>query len=210
MTETQWTSGADPGLMLEFLKNQASDRKLRLFAAACCRCSTKHMMDESNRRVVDIAERYAEGSLTLDDLAAAQSTTGCWFSYVAAPHGYQAASRVVSCLSEDEGIAAAQAEGLSQFGSRNFLAIHKALADLLRECFGNPYRSLYLDSSWLTPNVLRLAQAIYDERTFERMPALADALEEAGCFDSDKLSHCRGPGPHVRGCWLLDIILGKN
>jgi hypothetical protein len=119
-------------------------------------------------------------------------------------------SRVVSCLSEEEAIAAAQAAGLSQFGSGNFSVIHQALAELLRESFGNPYGSLYLDPSWLTPNVLHLAQAIYNERTFERLPELADALEKARCFDLDKLSHCRGPGPHVRGCWLVDLILGKD
>jgi hypothetical protein len=147
--------------------------------------------------------------LTADDLAVAGNAIGSWINLVAAPHAYQAASGVIRSLSEEEGIAVAQAAGLGQFGSRNFSAIHQALADLVRESFGNPFCSLYLDPSWLTPKVLHLAQAIYNERTFERLPTLAEALEEAGCFDLDKLSHCRGPGPHVRGCWLVDLILGK-
>lgn len=61
-----------------------------------------------------------------------------------------------------------------------------------------------------TPKVKTLAQAIYDDRTFDRMPELADALAEAGCTNQDLLRHCRGPGPHVRGCWVVDLVLGKE
>jgi hypothetical protein len=58
--------------------------------------------------------------------------------------------------------------------------------------------------------VVKLAQAVYDERAYDRLPVLADALEDAGCHDADILTHCRGPGPHVRGCWLIDLLLGKE
>jgi hypothetical protein len=61
----------------------------------------------------------------------------------------------------------------------------------------------------LTPTVTALAEAIYADRAFDRMPVLADALEEAGCSDDQILSHCRGEGPHVRGCWVVDLVLGK-
>jgi hypothetical protein len=83
---------------------------------------------------------------------------------------------------------------------------------LIRDIFGNPFRAVSLVPSWLIWNeatVAKLAQAIYDERAFERLPVLADALEEAGCTDAEILAHCRGPGPHVRGCWALDLLLGK-
>jgi hypothetical protein len=87
-------------------------------------------------------------------------------------------------------------------------------ADLLRDIFGNPFRSRpAINQSWLAwgdGTVPKLARAIYDERRFEELPVLADALEEAGCTDSDILSHCRGPGPHVRGCWVIDLLLGKE
>src|SRR5262249_8908331 len=81
---------------------------------------------------------------------------------------------------------------------------------LLHCIFGNPFRPVTLDPFWLTSNVVALAQAIYDERAFERMPILGDALEDAGCDDDDLLAHCRGAGPHVRGCWVVDLLLGKE
>jgi len=85
------------------------------------------------------------------------------------------------------------------------------LADLVRDIFGNPFRPINLDSSWLTSDVLSLARGIYDERAFDRMSILADALQDAGCTNEDILSHCRDANQiHVRGCWVVDLLLGKT
>ena len=84
---------------------------------------------------------------------------------------------------------------------------------LLRDVFGNPFRLLSVQRHWLTWNdrtIPKLAQTIYDDRRFDLLPILADALEEAGCDNADILAHCRGPGPHVRGCWVVDLLLGKT
>jgi hypothetical protein len=78
----------------------------------------------------------------------------------------------------------------------------------LRCVFGNPFRPITLHFM-PTARVVRLAQLIYDQHHFGDMPVLADALEEAGCTDEAILSHCRGRGPHVRGCWVVDLLLGK-
>jgi hypothetical protein len=104
-------------------------------------------------------------------------------------------------------------------------------ADVLREVFGNPFRIVNsdpawrfstviandisfhvvnFDPAWLTPTVVALATGIYANRAFDRMPILADALEEAGCENADVLLHCRQPGEHVRGCWVVDLVLGKE
>jgi hypothetical protein len=83
-------------------------------------------------------------------------------------------------------------------------------ARLLRELFGNAFRPAAVDSSWLTPSVVQLAKAIYNEKTFDLMPVLADALEDAGCTNQDLLRHCRQQEQHIRGCWLVDVILGKK
>jgi len=93
-------------------------------------------------------------------------------------------------------------------------AEERVQTDLLRCIFGPlPFHPAYLDPSWLAWNdgtVPRVAQAIYDDTAFERLPVLADALEDAGCTDAEILGHCRGPGPHVQGCWVVDLLLGKE
>jgi len=85
-----------------------------------------------------------------------------------------------------------------------------AQAALLRDIFGNPFRPVAVDPAWLIPTVTFLARMIYEERSFDQMPDLADALEAAGCANEEILAHCRGPGEHVRGCWVVDLILGKE
>jgi hypothetical protein len=93
-----------------------------------------------------------------------------------------------------------------------------AQAWLLRDVFGNPFRPVSFDPSWRTSTVTTLAQTMYDSRDFSAMPILADALQEvpsarrkgfAGCDNSDILNHCRGPGPHTRGCWVVDLVLAR-
>ena len=80
---------------------------------------------------------------------------------------------------------------------------------IILDIFGNPFRPPEPDPRWLTGNVVDLARAIYAEKAFERMPILADALMDAGCNDEQLLEHCRSAGPHVRGCWALDLTLGE-
>jgi hypothetical protein len=88
---------------------------------------------------------------------------------------------------------------------------HEArLSRLLRECFGNPFRPVAIDPTWRTPAVVALAAAVYDERRFEELPILADALEEAGCGSADLLTHLRAGGEHALGCWAVDAVLGKS
>ena len=78
------------------------------------------------------------------------------------------------------------------------------------ECVREDRHSVALDPAWLTSDVAALAGGIYEERAFDRMPILADALQDAGCASDDVLAHCRGDGPHVRGCWVVDLLLGKG
>ena len=87
--------------------------------------------------------------------------------------------------------------------------LYAALAALLRDVVGNPFRPVSVDTSWLTSAVVSLAQSIYDDRAFERLPMLADALEEAGCTNAEVLGHCRQPGTHARGCWVVDGVLDR-
>jgi hypothetical protein len=93
------------------------------------------------------------------------------------------------------------------------LADKGTVCHFIREVFCNPVRTLTVDPAWLTWGdgiVVRLARAAYDERRFDDLPILADALEDAGCADAELLGHLRGPGPHVRGCWAVTLLLGKE
>jgi hypothetical protein len=101
------------------------------------------------------------------------------------------------------------------FAARN--AEGAAQAALLRDIAGNPFRLVTLSPAWKTPQVVALAQAAYDQREIPsgtldpvRLAVLADALEEAGCTDPELLGHLRSPCPHVRGCWVVDLLLGKS
>jgi hypothetical protein len=89
------------------------------------------------------------------------------------------------------------------------MAEQSSQASLLRCVVGNPFRLVALDPSWLTSTVVQLAAGIYEERAFDRLPILADALQDAGCEEEQVLAHCRGDGPHVRGCWVVDLLTGR-
>lgn len=88
--------------------------------------------------------------------------------------------------------------------------VRKTLANIIRDIFGNPFRPVVFDSSWLTSDVLALARQMYESRDFSAMPILADALQDAGCDNEDILNHCRQPGEHVRGCWVVDLLTGRK
>jgi hypothetical protein len=79
-----------------------------------------------------------------------------------------------------------------------------------RDIFGNPFRPVVFEPAWRTSTAVALAQQMYDSRDFGIMPILGDALQDAGCDNDNVLDHCRGPGPHVRGCWVVDLVLGKQ
>ena len=89
-------------------------------------------------------------------------------------------------------------------------AAKSAQLALLRCAVGNPFRPVAIDPQWLTSTVVALAEGIYADRAFDRLPILADALQDAGCGNEDVLTHCRDAGPHARGCWVVDLLLGKT
>jgi hypothetical protein len=124
------------------------------------------------------------------------------FAHRAAVEGSKSAAQVAAR-------SASERANLLEFG-RTYGAERRAQADHLRDIMGNPFRRVKVDPSWLTPNVIMLARAAYVERAFDRMPILGDALEEAGCTDTAIPAHCRESVEHVRGCWVVDALLGKS
>lgn len=208
-------------------------RKLRLWAVACCRRIEHLLTDPRSRAGLDAIERYCDGNLKRDELreainAAAKVT---WDMEAAGAPGSEqnAATAVCTALDDvqdeftdtreaaDWAVNARSAEVPDEPATSydRYIAARaaeqRAQADLVREVFGNPFRPVALDPAWLTSDVRALAHAIYAERAWDRMPILADALQEAGCDSADALAHCRDPGAaHVRGCRVVDLLLGKG
>jgi hypothetical protein len=198
MTESEWLACANPEKMLEFLKAKVSDRKLRLFAVACCRLVWHRVDDWGSLTAVESAERYADGQIRFEEMTAAASEA--W---------HELAQK--ACLSE-----AGRAASTAAFyaGGWAMPAPERVKqAAVLRDIVGNPFHPIALATAWKQWQgglVVALAQSIYEERAFDHLPILADALEEAGCDNPEILGHLRGPGPHTRGCWAVDIILGRE
>jgi hypothetical protein len=199
MTEQEWLGCADPTPMLDFLRVGAAERKLRLFAAACCRRVWHRLADEPSRRAVLVAERHADGHAGPDELQAAHGTArGPARSAAETSHGY--------ALWVAKGAAWGAATEVREAGA----AEPAAQAALLRDLLGNPFRQARIAPGLRTPGVVALARDVYDRRAFERMPELAGLLAAAGCADAAVLGHCRPGGEHARGCWLVDALLGRQ
>ncbi len=128
-----------------------------------------------------------------------------WLKTHAGVRMYHLVSRRLSDRKEQLITTTVQPDGLKKDGLRPGV-----LAKCLREQLGNPFRPYRCEPEWRTETVLALASAIEAEHAFDRMPILADALEEAGCDEQPMLDHLRGPGPHSRGCWVLDLILDRE
>src|SRR5262245_29253132 len=216
---TKWTTSNDPLWMLEFLQGKVSNRKLKLFAVACCRRSRDFNTDMGYRNVVDLEEKEADGFAIADDFRIAVEPdvpSGNNFDVQLVPsvllsNSLEAAKDAVTEAVESAAWNIAYSSGFWHSIRDNEQA---TLATLLRDIVGNPLLPLLgIDSSWLAWNegtILKLARRIYDERAFDDLPILADALEDAGCDNADILAHCRGPGPHVCGCWVVDLLLAKE
>jgi hypothetical protein len=201
MTEAEWLACADPQPMLEFLRGKASDRKLRLFAVACVQRYSN--VDGIMRQLVRVSELYADGITTWNELASVRKMTK--------ELQYQAMQRKVGMGAGAVRHAAAVARPAALAAAQGVLlaVVPEVAVAAIREVV-NPFRPITIAPSWLTSTATALAEAIYTDRAFDRLPILADALEEAGCTDAEILAHCRAPGPHMRGCWVIDLLLGKE
>lgn len=212
MTETEWLAGAtDPGEMLEFLRGRASDRKLRLLSVACWQ-----LLDGGHgREAIEAAERYADGLGTKAALKRARqgvramrhglptdggAADGAWGAYWLAE---VAASEKAFAKLGDE---------FQRLFALGLLKLRVAEPDPLRgvvlEIFGNPFRPISLDPSRWGSGAVALARSIYEERAFDRVHELVEALRP-DAEAADMMAHLGEPGVHARGCWALDLILGR-
>jgi hypothetical protein len=201
MTEQEWLECADPQPMLDFLRGKVSDRKLRLFGLAVGR----HIANPGPGTVVawDATEQFSDNQMDWRAMQRVWWSVGGIQPLLTQLTDPRRAAEAVSLAIEGWQID----EQVTHGTARHQLQL---CCDLLHDVFGNPFRPVAVDPVWLTPTVISLATAIYDDRAFDHLPILADVLEDAGCTNADILQHCRQPGEHVRGCWVVDLVLGKK
>jgi hypothetical protein len=239
MTEQWWLTRADPNRMLKYLRaGGLSERKDILFGTACCR-RILHLVGTWGPRALEAVERFAEAPGDRPDLRAALSDvvfragkllTETSMAAERLPKGaegerpllqarHQAATAFIYFPNVRLNPVApyAWSAHVTQPGGASRRRESAAQAALLRDIAGNPFRPVAVSPAWQTPQVVALAQTAYEERALPsgeldpaRLAVLADALEDAGCTNRDILNHLRGPGPHVRGCWAVDLLLGKS
>jgi hypothetical protein len=228
MTEAEWLACEDPELLVIYIVNlegRVPSRKMRLFACACCRRLWRKIPDRPCKTAVEVAEHFADAKISRRSLAAiaAEAEQFRVSNYEDNSPLHRAAAGACSTVwpirnqteAFDVGTQASRwMRGIADEGEKQESLAH---CRWMREIFGNPFKPASIESGWLTPSVTALAQTAYDERLLPsgeldtaRLAVLSDALEDAGCTDADILGHLRDAGPHVRGCWVLDLLLGRK
>jgi hypothetical protein len=249
MNEAEWLASGAPGRMLEHLRAAGSPRKRRLFGCGCCRRIWGLLSDERSREAVRVAELFADGEASAEQLDAARRDAALAYRAVrqsvrdgdtfgagraGRPAGQKPAPRAGyrymafgtgACLCTTGADPYASPEGPDEPPVRDWQDAAEAalgagakwhgelgaICGLLRDVFGNPFRPAAVRPGWLTPGAVALAKRMYESRDFSALPTLADALRDAGCDSADVLNHCRdASAPHVRGCWVVDLVLGKG
>ena len=208
--------------MVDAVADDISPRRLRLLACAYCRLIW-HKLSWHKRQLVEAAEAFADRRLSEEEWAETQDDARAGVEDYGGSPGTQAAACVacdVSAVREYWKTLAAWVwevswlvvaeltkwdgpSGMFPPPSQGFAA----QAALARCALGNPFRPVEFNPQWRTDDTVRLARQMYESRDFTAMPILADALQEAGCDGEQILGHCRGEGPHVRGCWVVDLLL---
>jgi hypothetical protein len=231
MTEAEWLACEEPLPMVAHVcaqlgatRTKIGRRKLRLFSCACLRLVWDLLADPREREAVAVCERFAEGQATAAELEAARraafahalnqssfaTNTGFAINYAAGKSFTEnAVTRSIRSACVARCVGPRIKEGGVPTDSAEWRAAARAQADLLREVFGTSGHSTF-SPAWRTDNAVTLARQMYESRDFGAMPILADALQDAGCYNDDILTHCRDANqPHVRGCWVVDLVLGK-
>ncbi len=201
MTERQWLTVVDPEAMLTWASERVSDRKLRLYAIACCRRLAHHFDARYSAALAEAAALADETPPKPRRAGRTARTHDRDLLHALAEHD----AHTSAWLAAERSISIAAARGGMAWEERLFQA--SCLIDLL----GNPFRKVRFEASWRTETAVALAQQFYDRAEAASLPILADALEEAGCDEPAVLAHARDiHQPHVRGCWVVDLVLGKE
>jgi hypothetical protein len=209
MTEAEWLSGGDPERMMTHVRTRKlygpRRRRHLLLNVALCRHIWHLLIDERSRAHVESVERRADGRKPGGEPATGFAASDACFDLSPKDQRACYAANVASSSDKD---------GRGSFYFLGYVIEpderDRIAQSVLLDLYGNPFRPVTLDPALLTSTVTALARQMYETRDFSAMPILADALQDAGCENAEILDHCRGPGPHVRGCWVVDLVLGKE
>lgn len=238
MTEADWLAASEAGPMTSYLEVahrilqfKAGRRRARLLACAWCRPLLAYLPGEWPGAIVALVERFADGLISKADLALARQvatenasrvTTEVWEAMRASAPGHSAPKSLMLAMWAATALQMLPLESSAAMFSNIVFPLWSASrhepslpnrCEAIREVFGNPFRPARPAPAWLRHNdgaARRLAATIYDTGAYAEAPVLADALEDAGCEDQAILGHLRGGGPHVRGCWVIDLMRGQR
>ncbi len=218
MTEQEWLAATDPAPLLKWLqrskRHRPTVRKLQLLANAITDRIADRFTDPISVAVRQFLNRLADAPLTseqyhkewgawrrqIDETRPDHIHILCWAVYVSAPEGARIFGVPETCV-----------RSVAEYVCHEVgTTEHANQVRLLRDILPNPYRPTTFSPDWRTDTAVSLSRGMYESRDFGAMPILADALQDAGCDSDDVLHHCRDPkGVHVRGCWVVDLVLGK-
>lgn len=251
MTEAEWLAADDPQPLLASERGNISDRKLQLFACACCRRLIGLFPNAVMRHAIEVGELDADQLASGEDLTRLEAEVASWLNSRHTQHSFNenthaelsalrtaqsltrrdpmdratlakytsrdAANAVHIAANDRRAIREAPATEMIKVARATWQAAQKAYAAelraqaaLLRDIVGNPFRQATFDEGWQRPEVVIFADIIYEKYEFGRMVELGDLLADIGCTEPAILAHCRGMDEHVRGCWVLDKLLGKS
>lgn len=229
MTEHEWLTAEVPWQVVNFARERAGGRKLRLFSCACCRSVLNEFAPGIAERSLVAAELYADGEIKGDAVEVAARTLVAtarganrddrlagsgYLSYLLEACRFACFLSDPGAVSQSAALCAARAAAdlplnlASNYEPPELLREFAEQCELLRCIVGNPFAPVAFDPAWRTSDAVALAQSMYESRDFTAMPILADALQEAGCENEQILAHCRDAREHARGCWVCDALLG--
>lgn len=217
MTEAEWLVTDDPWKLLHAVQgSRPSERKVRLFNAAVCRRFWDRL-PEASRAILSESERLADGLARskgeMDLCHRANEVVGALFDrryptkqYPSDEVRIQRDAAAAVCYA----VIPSELWGAVSYFWDLMPSEKVPHSVIIRDVFGNPFRSMSVEPALRTPEVITLAELIYDGRAFDRMPLLGDVLEGVGCDSSDVIAHCRSQAEHARGCWVVDAVLRKT
>jgi hypothetical protein len=236
VTEAEWLACGNPQRMLSVVRPRQPVRKLQLFGRGCASVVVPFLMDPRSREALAAYDAHIDGDRIEAELIAAfvEANRVPWEGARDPITPHRRAAEVVA-----DRCRITPSNRLDWLGLRDSFPFHLASAvalfascgaesssveqeqlcraeqarqaDVVREIFGNPFQPVECRSEWRTDTVLALAWDMYESHEFGTMPILADALQDAGCDSDEVLDHCRDANAtHVRGCWVVDLVLGTN